>query len=479
MILTVLIGGRIAGSLQLSDSGAQPAFRYEATYQRDARIPLSVMIPLASRGGAGEHLYNWLLGVLPDDPEVLGALCAECGLSDDEALRLLGTPMGADCAGAVQFCRSDQVDALLSDPGRFELVDDYEIAEWLDRMEVDPVRRAYRTDNSDSGFSIAGMQPKVALRWTSDGWAVPNGSLPTTHIIKAARNDRWRNEHIIEHLTMNVAARCGIAAAHTSIGKCSHRDVLIVERYDRHPDGMSRLHQEDLCQALGYPPHKKYQKNGGPSPEDIATLFRIADPDHADDNVCRLLDILLYQWISASTDGHAKNLGLLHPGDGSVRLAPLYGACSWLPYRKGQFTKKIQLSMKMGTDYSLKTADTYDALRRTGGRLGLATESVTQRVLELADMIPEALDAAIESLPHGRSELKEVELLRAELAQRAVRCIEIASTTPREVSSYGTGRVSIDALTGVSGSQQRCSHVGIRSKQRCVRLVHDDNDHRY
>lgn len=473
------MGGRVAGSLQLDDSGAHPEFRYDPAYQRDARIPLSVMIPLASRKSAGEHLHNWLLGVLPDDPEVLGALCAEYGLSDDEAPRLLGTPMGADCAGAVQFCRSDQVDALLANAGEFELVDDHEIAEWLDRMEVDPVRRAYRTDDSDSGFSIAGMQPKAALRWTSDGWVVPYGSLPTTHIIKAARNNRWPNETVIEHLTMSVAARCGIAAAHTDVGKCEHRDVVIVERYDRHPDGTSRLHQEDMCQALGYPPNKKYQKSDGPSPEEIANLLRTADPDHADQNLYRLLDILLYQWISASTDGHAKNLGLLHPGDGSVRLAPLYDACSWLPYRKGQFMKKIQLSMKMGTDYSLKTADTSDALRRTGSRLALATALVTQRVVELADAIPEALDAAIEALPHGMSELKEVELLRAELPQRAVRCGEIASATAREASSYGTGRVYIDILSGASRSRQRCSHVGIRSKKRCIRAVHLGKDHRY
>lgn len=480
MSLVVLIGGRVAGRLRLGGDGVRPAFLYDAAYQKDARVALSVMIPLASGGAEGGELHNWLMGLLPDDPEILGALCSEHGFSNDEALRLLGTPMGADCAGAVRFCPSDRVAALQSDPGGFDLIDDSEIADWLDRMEVDPARRAYRTDGADSGFSIAGMQPKVALRWTVEGWAVPRGSLPTTHIIKAARQDRWPNETVVEHLTMSVAAKCGIAAARTAVGKCGYRDVVVVERYDRHSDGTRRLHQEDMCQALGHPPSRKYQRNDGPAPEDIAELLRSADPDRGSENVSRLLDILLYQWISASTDGHAKNLGVLHPGDGSVRLAPLYDACSWLPYRKGKFVKKIQMAMKIGADYSLKTADSPDGLRRTAGRLGLTAEFVARRAAEIAQAIPEALDAAIESLPSGASELEEVGLLRAEMPQRSARCGEIAAATARELSKPSTADSGpADVTLAADASRQRCPHVGARSKKRCVRPVHRGKDHRY
>ena len=84
-------------------------------------------------------------------------------------------------------------------------------------MEIDPASRVYRTDSADSGFSIAGMQPKAALRRTADGgWAVPHGSLPTTHLIKASRSLRWPHEALIEHLTMRTAAGCGIPASRTA-----------------------------------------------------------------------------------------------------------------------------------------------------------------------------------------------------------------------------------------------------------------------
>lgn len=47
--------------------------------------------------------------------------------------------------------------------------------------------------------------------------------------------------------------------------------VIVVERYDRVVrDGVvRRVHQEDVCQALGVRPEAKYQSEGGPSPEAI------------------------------------------------------------------------------------------------------------------------------------------------------------------------------------------------------------------
>ena len=426
-IVAVLIGKRLAGMLDLSDS--QPVFRYDRDYRRLSTVPLSIMFPLAAGGASGEPLRNWLEGILPDHPDTLDALCQQHGIPSPEAIRLLVTPMGADCAGAVQFCPLDKVAALQSDTGTQEAIDDAAIADWLAQIRTDPVRRAYRADSTDTGFSIAGMQPKVALRRTESGWAVPDGSLPTTHLIKASRDELWPHEAVIEHLTMRTAVGCGIPAARTEVANFAGQEVIIVERFDRDTTGTVRLHQEDMCQALGHPPHHKYQRNSGPGPEDIASLLRNADPDRAEENLNRFLDILLFQWITASTDGHAKNVGILHPADGSVRLAPLYDACSWLPYRRGQFEKKIQLSMKIGTDYSLSTADKPEALRRTANRLGIDPLHTARRAAEIAAAIPDALESAIRSLPNTPEAADQIATLRRELPDRAARCHAIATTT--------------------------------------------------
>ena len=249
--------------------------------------------PARRRRRRGDKLRSWLLGALPDDPAVLDALCVERGADRRDPLGLLAGPMGADCAGAVQFCPPDRAGALLADPGGADPIGDEAIADWLDRMGTDPARRAYLADGADAGFSIGGMQPKAALRRTaSGGWAVPRGSLPTTHLVKASRPHRWPHEALIEHLTMRAAAGCGIPAARTETCLMAGREVIVVERYDRAAGGTVRVHQEDMCQVLGVPPRLKYQRNGGPGVEEIAGVLRAADPDRADENIERLCDVL-------------------------------------------------------------------------------------------------------------------------------------------------------------------------------------------
>ncbi|HEY0691385.1 MAG TPA: HipA domain-containing protein [Kribbella sp.] len=79
-------------------------------------------------------------------------------------------------------------------------------------------------------------------------------------------------------------------------------------------------------------PAKKYQNEGGPSPSDIAALFRRVMPRSAARDATRaFLDALVWNWVIAGTDAHAKNYSLLLLGN-QVRLAPFYDVASALPY---------------------------------------------------------------------------------------------------------------------------------------------------
>ena len=53
--------------------------------------------------------------------------------------------------------------------------------------------------------------------------------------------------------------------------------ALAVERYDRifSDKDIVRVHQEDVCQALGLPPTRKYQNEGGPGVAEVANLIRL------------------------------------------------------------------------------------------------------------------------------------------------------------------------------------------------------------
>lgn len=425
MDLAVLIGGRLAGRLRLGSG--EPQFEYDPSYSRLGHPPLSAQFPLAARGASGEKLRWWLQGLLPDDVDTIRGLRREHNLHAQDDLMLLGTPMGADCAGAVQLCQLDQAEVLLAGGGDQEPVTQPDIADWLRRIRTDPARRAYRTEGADSGFSLTGIQPKVAVRQTSDGaWAVPKGAVPTTHIIKATRSDVFPHEAVVEHLIMETAGQIGLVAARTAVDVYDGLEVLIVERFDRTSDGTARIHQEDMCQALGYHPDRKYQFEDGPSPEEISGLLRRADPSRAEANIERFRDGLLYQWLAASIDGHAKNYSIMHPGSGTVVLSPLYDVSSWLPYRKGEPIGLFRLAMRVGENYRIQSADQPSAMRHTAERLGLDTSATAERAAELASAIPAALGKAIGTLPPGTESLACVDVLHTELSARADRCGQIA-----------------------------------------------------
>ncbi len=101
---------------------------------------------------------------------------------------------------------------------------------------------------------------------------------------------------------------------------------VLIARYDRVWDErceVQRLHQEDFCQALGYGHEKKYQNDGGPTFAQCFQLVKDASSDPAID-MQHLLRWQIFNVLAGNSDGHAKNLSLLHLPNGQTRLAPFY-----------------------------------------------------------------------------------------------------------------------------------------------------------
>jgi serine/threonine-protein kinase HipA len=100
---------------------------------------------------------------------------------------------------------------------------------------------------------------------------------------------------------------------------------VLVSRYDRKAEGggIRRLHQIDLCQAMGLPPGKKYESEGGPSLKACfdAVAKHSAQPG-PDKN--RLIEWVVFNVLAGNMDSHAKNVSLLAADNGKTRLAPFY-----------------------------------------------------------------------------------------------------------------------------------------------------------
>src|SRR5262249_38389837 len=146
--------------------------------------------------------------------------------------------------------------------------------EWLDEADIAKRMQILREDHAawrlprDTGqFSLAGTQPKTAFLLQNGRWGIPSGRIPPTHILKPPTghfDGHAENEHVCLMLAYNL----GLPVAQTQVMRFKDEIAIVIDRYDRQRAGndIIRVHQEDVCQALGIMPTKKYQNEGGPSP---------------------------------------------------------------------------------------------------------------------------------------------------------------------------------------------------------------------
>lgn len=415
--LIVLMHGRVAGTID-EKAGGRAHFSYAQGY--DA-TPLSVSAPVTHSGFEATH---WIDGLLADNEDVRSRWRSDYGAPSARPMDLLATPIGWDCAGGVQFCRPEQLDTLSERGGSLTPLSETQVARMIARLRSDT--SAWSSDPAAAAFSLAGAQSKTALRYADGRWFRPIGDAATTHILKPAP-PRYPDLDIVEHLCCAAAANLGLAAARTECLTIGGERVLSVTRYDRRktPDGdITRIHQEDLCQALGVPPSKKYQHAGGPTPAGIAALLR-AHSTQPDQDVERFRDSLIYNWLIAGTDAHAKNYSLILAGD-QARLAPLYDICSYLPYRLTKPLSKLDLAMKIGRDYTIAKASRRSAWERTADALGLTRPETLDRVADLANRLPAAMAQAVDRLPPDQRSSDQAALLAEDISIHARRCAALA-----------------------------------------------------
>jgi serine/threonine-protein kinase HipA len=418
--LIVILDGQVAGTLSRIARG-RLRFDYDDTYRnRPGATPLSVSMPTQLATHPDHIITPWLLGLLPDNDAVLERWARQFHVSASSPFSMLSTPIGEDCAGAVRFTSPDQLDRVLDRPGDVTWLDEDGVAQRLRELREDSTAWLGRTFTGQ--FSLAGAQAKTALLYDDGRWGVPSGSIPTTHILKPAVSG-FDDHDLNEHLCLDAARRCGLIVARTRVERFSEESAVVVERYDRVNRGstFARIHQEDLCQALGLPPSKKYQNEGGPGPADIAALFRrIMPPRIADSAIWRFADALIWNWIVGGTDAHAKNYSLLL-AENQVRLAPLYDIASGLPY--GTHEKKLRLAMKIGGDYRVHPwSNTWPGAAKD---LGIDPDRLVARVDELAAVAPNAFSEAASTgdvVSLGRAlPVKLVSLI----AERSHRCRDV------------------------------------------------------
>lgn len=399
-------------------------FTYDQGWQGSPNgFPLSNSMPLSARGHDDGRVRPFLAGLLPDNNRVLEQWGKRFKVSPRNAFALL-QHVGEECAGAVQFVRPDRVSIWKSDPAHGEV-------DWLSRKELDARIRlliqdhsAARSDADEGHFSLAGAQSKTALYRAPKGrrWGVPSGSIPTTHILKPATGE-YDGLVINEHICLQLARECRLPSAVSTIEMIAGVPVIVVERFDRYreDDQVRRVHQEDMCQALGVRPEDKYQSQDGPTPVQIVRLIRDASTDALAD-VNRFVDALIFNWLIAGTDAHAKNYSLLIAPNGHVRLSPFYDLSSSVPYPRQIDPHKAKLAMKIGGKYKLAAIGRREWIK-CAEDLHIDPDDIFGRIEACADRVLSALDPVVQGTMKNGIDHPIVRRLRIGLKKRIIECI--------------------------------------------------------
>lgn len=316
----VRLFGRHAGVLSIVDEMRSPEgwhFAYAADYLASGTpVPLSVSLPVRAEPFEGAVVRNWFCNLLPEGA-VRDVLERRLRLPARDDFALLAA-IGGECAGAVAVGASD---ARTSAARR----DEPDLETMLAAQGDDAGEGAFAALGTPHRLSLAGAQDKIAVVREADGrLRLPVGDELSTHIVKPD-SLRVRGLRDFEALGLALARSIGLDAVDAEPIEIAGRKALLVARYDRvaQANRVARLHQEDFCQALGYPPELKYEAQGGPSLAACATLIR--STLRLGPNALRgFLDWVIYNGVIANADAHAKNLALLSGEDARRRLAPFY-----------------------------------------------------------------------------------------------------------------------------------------------------------
>jgi len=349
--LTLALNGISVGTLEKAASGEMSFIYHDSWLSRAGSRAISLSLPLQTAKFRGAVVYNFFDNLLPDGDVIRNRLQARFHIPTKQPFDLLSR-IGSDCVGAIQLY-----------PEGSQVAPVTEIhASALNELEIEQLLQGYleaplgmEADVEDFRISLAGAQEKTALLWYRQQWHRPQGSTPTSHILKLpigyiANNGIDLSESVEnEWLCLKIAEKFGLPVARSEIAHFGAQKVLVVERFDRRwsqdNSWLMRLPQEDFCQALGVAPALKYESDGGPGVTDAMKLLLGSQQAVQDRDVFFKSQILF--WMLAAIDGHAKNFSVFIEPGSAYRMTPLYDVMSAFPlmHPKGIPAKKAKMAM--------------------------------------------------------------------------------------------------------------------------------------
>jgi len=416
--LIVYLNTERVGSLKQDDSGLLE-FSYDQTWlEKPSAIPLSRSLPLQSEVFSGKKARPFFAGILPEEGP-REKIAEILGISDTNDFAMLER-IGGECAGAVSLFPEGVTPTDSKNDRHRELTEPE-----LRQLVAELPNRPLMVGTDGLRLSLAGVQDKLPVIIHNNGIFLPLGDTPSTHILKP-EPDRFPGLAANEIFCMTLAQAVGLNAPNTEYRLIGKKSCILVQRYDRVTDetgSTTRLHQEDFCQALGFPPERKYQAEGGPTLGDCISLLR-------DWSTAPVLDIpnfingLIFNVLIGNADAHGKNYSLLY-SSGERRLSPYYDLVSTLAWPN----LSKNLAMKIGGCKSVN-AFTIGDWKKMAKKTGLGWPMIRERMAESCHSVLNELDE-VQAQTKDYSE-SMVTLLHETMGDRVVRMLDALSKNRNE-----------------------------------------------
>ncbi len=305
--LNVFMNQDLVGQLLRKANGAIE-FQYDETWINHG-FPISLSLPFGQKKFRGQEVAFYFDNLLPDNKNVLTAIAEKFGAASTRQFDLLEV-IGHECVGALSFF-PESVVPQFENKMRFRQISEAEIEKRILNLAIDTPLGM----EGDFRISIAGVQEKTALLRKGNKWYEPIGQTPTTHILKKSLGKilggiDFSKSCENELICLRLAEAFGIKTCKAHLETFGDQTILCVERFDRiAKDGqLYRIPQEDFCQALGVSPHKKYERQGGPSLGDVMEL--VTSSNNAPDDRKTLFKLAMFNDLVFNTDGHSKNISI-------------------------------------------------------------------------------------------------------------------------------------------------------------------------
>lgn len=350
MKLNVYFGEKKCGELFTTENRGIAFYYIEEYLSSPDSKAISLSLPLKKGEFSQKECLPFFSGLLPEE-FTRKRVADYLHISELSDIKLLEA-IGQECAGFITIADDDFNPKNIKT--EYELnSSNYEklSAEQLEDFVLNIPQRPFLKADDRLRLSLAGAQEKLSLAFFENQWYLPLNGAPSTHILKPTREGNLSTLAQNEYDCMQLAKKCGLNAPESRLEKIAGKDVFIVQRYDRiiKNGKITRLHQEDMCQALGIMPENKYQSDGGPGIKEIYDLLKLH-------SVMPIIDLrffiteILFNYLIGNCDAHAKNYSILYDKKRNARLSPIYDVVSTKAFPS--LTKKM--SMKIGTHYDLE-----------------------------------------------------------------------------------------------------------------------------